>query len=226
MRLAFFGGSFDPPHRGHVALARLAKDRLLLDRVLVAPVGTQPLKREAAVVSFEDRVEMVRLAFAGEPGMEVSLIDAVRTNGQPNYTIDTVLELKRDLKTEDRLFCLMGADSFLTVGKWYRAVELLLACDFVVGSRPGFDLGRLAAALPENISVAAEDADFPGCLVLGLRGTGDGHSRLYLLPDLAEDVSATEVRAALSHRTSTPPGGRPVLNPAVARYIHEHGLYR
>ena len=72
MKLALFGGSFDPPHRGHVALARLAMDRLRLDRVLIAPVGTQPLKHETAA-SFEDRVEMVRLAFADEPGMEVSL---------------------------------------------------------------------------------------------------------------------------------------------------------
>ncbi|HEX3469903.1 MAG TPA: nicotinate (nicotinamide) nucleotide adenylyltransferase [Silvibacterium sp.] len=225
MRVALFGGTFDPSHRGHRALARLAKDRLHLDLVLIAPVGTQPLKQEATTASFEDRMEMARLAFANEPEMEVSLIDAPRTDGRANYTIDTVLELKRGLKAEDRLFCLMGADSFLTIGKWYRAAELLVACDFIVGSRLGFDLGRLATALPEKISVAAEEADLPGCLVLGLRGTGGGHSRLYLLPDLAEDVSATEVRAALSQGAHTAPGGRPVLDPAVARYIHEHRIY-
>src|SRR5271170_29244 len=123
MKVALFGGSFDPPHRGHAALARLAKDRLHLDRVLIAPVGTQPLKHEATAASFEDRVEMARLAFAGDPGMEVSLIDAARADGRPNYTIDTLAELKRDLGAEDELFCLMGADSFLTIGKWYRAAE-------------------------------------------------------------------------------------------------------
>lgn len=222
MKLALFGGSFDPPHRGHVALAGLAMDRLCLDRILIAPVGTQPLKHET-MASFEDRVEMVRLAFADEPGMEVSLLDALRKDGRPNYTIDTILELKRDLSAEDRLFCLMGADSFLTIGKWYRAAELLVTCDFVVGSRPGFDLGRLAAALPESISVAAEEADLAGCLVLGLRGKGGGDSRLYLLPDLAEDVSATEVRATLSQGTGM--GAPRVLDPAVAKYIQEHRLY-
>ncbi|HTA87898.1 MAG TPA: nicotinate (nicotinamide) nucleotide adenylyltransferase [Silvibacterium sp.] len=222
MKLAFFGGSFDPPHRGHVALARLAMDRLRLDRVLIAPVGTQPLKHET-VASFEDRVEMVRLAFADEPGMEVSLVDSSRKDGRPNYTIDTILELKRDLSAADRLSCLMGADSFLTIGKWYRAAELLVTCDFIVGSRPGFDLGRLVAALPEGVSVATEEADLPGCLVLGLRGIGGGDSRLYLLPDLAEDVSATEVRTALSQGTII--DAPSVLDPAVAKYIRKRRLY-
>lgn len=222
MKLALFGGSFDPPHRGHVALARLAMDRLRLDRVLIAPVGTQPLKHET-VASFEDRVEMVRLAFADEPGMEVSLVDSSRKDGRPNYTIDTILELKRDLSAADRLSCLMGADSFLTIEKWYRAAELLVTCDFIVGSRPGFDLGRLVAALPEGVSVATEEADLPGCLVLGLRGIGGGDSRLYLLPDLAEDVSATEVRTALSQGTIR--GAPSVLDPAVVKYIRKRRLY-
>jgi nicotinate-nucleotide adenylyltransferase len=225
MKLALFGGSFDPPHRGHVALARLAMDRLRLDRVLVAPVGSQPLKQDATAAGFEDRVEMVRLAFAGGQGMEVSRIDAARDDGRPNYTIDTLLELKQGSGSGDSLFCLMGADSFLTIGKWYRAAELLMACDFIVGARPRFDLGRLAAALPENISVAAEDADPPGCLVLGLRGKNGGSSRLYLLPDLAEDVSATEVRAALSRSAGTDANIGRVLHPAVARYIQRHNLY-
>ena len=225
MKLALFGGSFDPPHRGHVALARLAMDRLCLDRVLVAPVGTQPLKHEATAASFEERVEMVRLAFADEPGMEVTRIDEARADGRPNYTIDTVLLLRQDLSAEDSVYCLMGADSFLTIGKWYRAAELLVSCDFIVGARPRFDLGRLAAALPESISVAAEDADLHGYLVLGLRGRSGGSSRLCLLADLAEDVSATEVRAALSRVAGPEANIGRVLNPSVAKYIQQHKLY-
>jgi nicotinate-nucleotide adenylyltransferase len=115
----------------------------------------------------------------------------------------------------------MGADSFLTIGKWYQATELLMACDFIVGARPGFDLGRLAAALPENIAVAAEEADAAGCLVLGMRNPAQKCSRLYLLPDLAEDVSATELRRTLQTGGET---GEAVA-PDVMRYIREHGLY-
>ena len=76
VRVAFFGGSFDPPHLGHLAVARAAQAGLRLDRVLFAPVGAQPLKPEGSTASFENRVEMTRLAIAGEEGFEISLADA------------------------------------------------------------------------------------------------------------------------------------------------------
>jgi nicotinate-nucleotide adenylyltransferase len=223
MKVALFGGSFDPPHQGHVALARLAIDRLHLDHVLMAPVGSQPLKQTSQPpASFEDRVEMVRLAIAGEPGLEASLIDAPRSDNRPNYTIHTIKRLKSELHPNDQLFCLMGADSFLTIGRWYRASELLMSCDFIVASRPGFDLSRIAAALPENIALASEenqDNDTQN-LVIGLRSTDHERSRLYLLPDLAEEVSATEIRTELAE------GQSKGLASAVATYIAEHHLYR
>lgn len=225
MKVALFGGSFDPPHQGHVALARLAIDRLHLDRVLMAPVGSQPLKQAAQPpASFEDRVEMVRLAVAGEPNLEASLIDAPRSDGRPNYTIHAIKRLKCELHPSDDLFCLMGADSFLTIGRWYRASELLMSCDFIVASRPGFDLSRIAAALPENIALASEEhpdaSNTTHTLVIGLRNDGGERSRLYLLPDLAEEVSATEIRSELAAGQSSG------LAPAVAAYIAEHRLYR
>lgn len=229
MKVALFGGTFDPPHQGHVALARLAIDRLHFDRILMAPVGTQPLKQASQPpASFADRTEMVRLAISGEPGLEVSLIDAPRADGRPNYTIHTVKKLRQDLDPGDKLFCLMGADSFLTISRWYRASELLMSCDFIVASRPGFDLSRIAAALPENIALAAEenpaqnpdDNSDKGSLVIGLRNDSGERSRLYLLPDLAEEVSATEIRAEIAA------GNTRGLAPAVAAYITEHCLYR
>lgn len=221
MRIGLFGGSFDPPHRGHVALARLAMERMRLDRVLLAPVGVQPLKRDRAQASFDDRVAMTRLAIEGEPGLEVSLIDAPRSNGRPNYTIDTVRALRNAIAPEDQPFCLMGADSFLSVGKWHRAPDLLLECDFIVASRPGFELNRIAAALPPSISVGSCDAQPGDNLVLCLRGGGGRESRLYLLPDLQEPASATGIRASLE-RGATPRGE---LDPAVAGYIRRHQLY-
>jgi nicotinate-nucleotide adenylyltransferase len=221
MKVGFFGGSFDPPHRGHIALARLALERLGLDRLLIAPVGKQPLKGdEAASSPYEDRVAMVRLAIAGEPGMEVSLVDAPRPNEQPNYTVDTVRSLQQTIGVEDALYCLMGADSFLTIGNWRQSKELLVSCDFVVGSRPGFDLKRIAAALPSGISLSAGLGSIPGCPVVSLRSEDGAHSCLYLLPDLAEDVSATEIRSELRARVPAE------VNPAVADYIAAHGLYR
>jgi nicotinate-nucleotide adenylyltransferase len=222
MRIGFFGGSFDPPHRGHIALARLAMESVGLETVLFAPVGVQPLKRDRPQASFADRVTMTELAIAGEAGLELSLVDAPREDGRPNYTIDTVRGLKKTVAAGDKIFCLMGADSFLSIGKWYRAADLLVACDFVVAARPGFDLGKIAAALPASISVASCDAQSGESLVLCLHGAGSGESRLYLLPDLEEPASASRIRESLE-RGAEP---RWELDPAVAAYIREHGLYR
>ena len=226
MKVALFGGSFDPPHRGHVALARLAASRLHLDRILVAPVGLQPLKQDTASAGFEDRVAMAHLAFAGLPFAEISRADAPRPDGRPNYTLDAVLALKRTLPGQDTLFCLLGADSWLTIGKWYRAAELLMACNFIVGARPGFDLAGISSALPAGIRASAWQGDAPGYRLLPLTDPAGRRSSLYLLPDLAEDVSATEVRAALSHHAQPPSGANAVLDPGVANYIRAHGLYR
>ncbi len=221
MRIGLFGGSFDPPHRGHIALARLAMESVGLDRVLFAPVGVQPLKRDRPQATFADRVEMTALAIAGENGMELSQIDAPRGDGRPNYTIDTVRALRASLPADDPLFCLMGADSFLSIGKWHRSADLLVACNFVVAARPGFDLGRITSALPSSIAVASCN-EAGGDLVLCLHGASHRESRLYLLPHLQEPASATGIRQSLQQ------GAEPRwdLAPTVAAYIAEHGLYR
>jgi len=110
-RVAFFGGSFDPPHLGHLAVARAARAALGLDTVLFAPVGAQPLKPAGSSASFEDRVAMTRLAIDGEPGFELSLADAPKPDGSPNFTIDTLRLLRAQMPVDSRLFLLMGADS-------------------------------------------------------------------------------------------------------------------
>lgn len=224
MRVGLFGGTFDPPHRAHVTLARLARERLSLDRVLVAPVAAQPLKVGfSAPADFADRVSMTRMAFAGEKKTEVSLIDAERLHGAngPNYTIDTVSVLRAQLAPEDVLFFILGADSLLDIRRWHRASELLLACNFIAGARPGFRLHDAVAALPGGIHASPGQTNLPHTRVLDLTGPDDRTSQLYLLDDLDENVSATEIRAALRREAGAPR----VLNPAVAGYIRAHGLY-
>jgi nicotinate-nucleotide adenylyltransferase len=221
MRVALFGGSFDPPHRGHVALARLARERLSLDRVLVAPVAVQPLKQQTPPAGFADRVAMSRLAFAGQPGTEISLVDAPRSGGRSNYTIDALAILRGQLNPGDTLFCLIGADSFLTIGKWHRSADLLTACDFIVGARPGFDLGLAESALPGGVSAKPASTSLPQARLFELTAPDGRHSHLYLLTDLAEDVSATQIRSALRGES----GAAGILNPAVMEYIRAHRLY-
>jgi nicotinate-nucleotide adenylyltransferase len=221
MRIAFFGGTFDPPHCGHIAIARAAIRRLSLNEVLVAPVGAQPLKGGSAHSSFEDRLAMVRLAVAGEPGLVASSIDAPLANGQPNYTFDTLHRLRGQIQPSDTLFCLLGADSFLTLKSWHRCAELLVFCNFVVAGRPGFSLQDVHAALPIGVESAGEHVE-AGYTRLSLFGPSGQSSELFLLPDLDQDISATEIRAALAEG-STP---QTVLPFTVAEYIRSHGLYR
>jgi nicotinate-nucleotide adenylyltransferase len=221
MRIAFFGGTFDPPHCGHIAIACAAITRLALDQVLVAPVGTQPLKGDSAHSSFEDRLAMVRLAVAAETGLTASNIDAPLPDGQPNYTVDTLQRLRSQLQPTDVLFCLLGADSFLTVRRWHQCAELLLFCDFIVAGRPGFSLEQINAALPKGVVNTGEhrQAAFTRYTLSGPAGQSSG---LFLLPDLDQDISATEIRGALAEGAEQ----QTVLAPAVAEYIRSHGLYR
>jgi nicotinate-nucleotide adenylyltransferase len=221
MRIALFGGTFDPPHSGHIAIAKAAVLRLNLDQVLVAPVATQPLKGGSGHSSYEDRLAMVRLAVAGDPGLTASDVDAPLPGGEPNYTFDTLRRLRARLPATDVLFCLLGADSFLTVRQWHQCADLLLFCDFIVGGRPGFSLEQINAALPAGVRNVGEHRE-AGFTRFALAGPDGQSSGLFLLPDLNQDISATEIRAALAS------GEEPqtVLAPAVAQYIRSHGLYR
>jgi nicotinate-nucleotide adenylyltransferase len=221
MRIAFFGGTFDPPHRGHIAIARAAITRLALDQVLVAPVATQPLKGGSGHSSFEDRLAMVRLAVAGEPGLVASDVDAPLPGSRPNYTIDTLRRLRKHLQPTDELFFLLGADSFLTLRRWHNCTELLLFCNFIVAGRPGFSLEQFNAALPKGVQNTGE-ARAAGFTRFTLAGPSGQSTELFLLADLDQDISATEIRAALAEGSEL----ETVLAPSVAEYIRSHGLYR
>src|SRR5580698_4252134 len=94
MRVALFGGSFDPPHHGHIAIATAAADVFDLDTVLFAPVGRQPLKTDGASASFADRLAMVELACGSDGRFADSDLDTPRDDGRPNYTVDTLASLQ------------------------------------------------------------------------------------------------------------------------------------
>jgi nicotinate-nucleotide adenylyltransferase len=244
MRIAFFGGSFDPPHLGHIAIAHAAMARLPLDRVLVAPAATQPLKNHESQTPYAERLAMVRLAVQGDPRLEACLLDGPRPDGRPNYTLDTLIDVEATLEPDDQLFCLIGADALSNLRHWHRAAELLVFCDFIVASRPGFSLEQIASFLPDGV-VARETRLEPGApppsmskgtvsrsatrtdqgldlSQIRLTGPGGHESTLFMLSGLEEDISATEIRAALHDGAET----KRLLAPDVAQFIREHGLYR
>jgi nicotinate-nucleotide adenylyltransferase len=232
-RVAFFGGSFDPPHCGHLAIARAAQQALQLDRVLFAPVGLQPLKLNGSSASFEDRVAMTRLAIANNAAFELSLADVPDpAQSQPNFTIDTLTRLRQTLPAGAELFLLLGADSFLTLHHWHRAVEIPFIANLIVASRPGQNLSNLPSSLPATIAATELPAADPEhCRYYRLQrqhAGGDQSAELYVLPNLYYDVSATQIRSQIQNQPDPAQVGRtspPPLADVVLAYIREHHLY-
>jgi nicotinate-nucleotide adenylyltransferase len=229
-RVAFFGGSFDPPHLGHVAVAREARAALQLDEVLFAPVGLQPLKMSPGDLgthaSFQDRVAMTRLAIGDDPSFSVSLADAPNASGRPNYTIDTLTRLRATLGKDAMLFLLLGADAFRLLPRWRRAPEVPFVARLIIVSRPGEDLSNLGKFLPAGLALnpisGAEKAAAPR--VYEIQNCAAVKSTVYVLPDLRYDVSATQLREQVHSRD-----GKLIpelLDPAVLEYIRSHGLYQ
>jgi nicotinate-nucleotide adenylyltransferase len=239
MNIGLFGGSFDPIHRGHVALAQAAASRYSLRQVLFVPANVPPHKQKHPLTAFIHRYAMVALATQDERAFVPSLLEAaaeLRSAGQPgaavptsgvpasggvNYSIDTVRRLKQTLKKSDRLFFLIGIDAFRDVATWREARGLLAECDFIVASRPGFSLRDVAESLPEDLRPpAAVTRPFhkqPAKGDLVLPGV-----TLHLLEGVHQSASATAIRAAAAR-------GKPLarwLDPRVADYVRKHGLYR
>jgi len=233
-RIAFFGGTFDPPHLGHLGVARAAREALGLDSVLFAPVGTQPLKPQGAVAGFEDRLAMTRLAIAAEPGFTISLADAPKSSGAPNYTLETLLALRAQLPPLSTIFCLMGADSFAGFSRWHRSAEIPFLAPLIVASRPGESLNNLDSALPPGLVLeAAPEPDTVESEVALrryiLRNPAGDQAPFYLLPGLHIEISASLIRDLI--RAQTPPSAaarkpEPALLPTpVLEYILAHNLY-
>jgi len=235
-RVAFFGGSFDPPHQGHLAIARAAQSALGLDTVLFAPVGAQPLKPQGATASFADRLAMTKLAIAGQPEFTISLVDApaqgqVKPNYTPNYTIDTLRRLRAEISPDAQLFCLIGADSFVGLRTWHRGAEIPIAASLIVASRPGQQLEDLASALPVGLSLEAGTGTgaSSGSIEIRtytVRNAAGATAQLFLLPGLHIDISASEIRNQVRAALGSLPAGHDLLPDSVVRYIAEHGLYR
>ncbi len=128
-RVGFFGGTFDPPHRGHLEPARCAAAALGLDAVVFVPAGSPPHKQGEPVTSFGHRFAMAVLATRDEPGFLVSDLEAARRG--PTYTVDSVPLLCRAWPAEQAFF-ILGSDSFVQITTWHRWVELVDLIHLVV----------------------------------------------------------------------------------------------
>jgi len=134
MRVGVLGGTFDPVHRGHLALACAARDELALDEVLFVAAG-QPWRKAGRIVApAEDRLAMLRLALEGEPAFRVETLELDRPG--PSYTADT-LEALRAARPDDELFCILGEDALADLPNWVRPERILELSTLVVARREG-----------------------------------------------------------------------------------------
>ncbi len=201
-RIGVLGGTFDPPHVGHVALAHEAARRFKLDKVLLIPTGNPHFKQDYHVTDAPMRAEMLRLAFAddldtgGATTFEVDLSEVERDG--ITYSVDTFEELHRTYPDAD-LFFIMGSDSARHVMTWYEAPRLAGLCTLLVGTRPGCVREEVEAAhAASDIDFSVEYFDFS-----------------------APDISSSDLRERISHGRSV----EGLIPSAVITYIEEHRLY-
>lgn len=210
-RIGVLGGTFDPVHLGHLAVARVATDALHLDGVRFIPSHVPP-HRPGAHASAADRLAMTALAIEGTPGWSVSDIEITREG--PSYTYDTLMAVAAAGRLAAWQICfLIGTDAFAEIATWSRYPAVLDLANFVVVARPGFGIDQLRARVP----ALADRMTTPQAL----DGAPGGATRIVLLEAATPDVSSTAIRAqaargeSLDHLVSAP----------VARYIRAHGLY-
>jgi nicotinate-nucleotide adenylyltransferase len=229
VNLAFFGGTFDPIHRGHIVVAEAATKRFELGKVLFVPAELPPHKQKQSFTSFPHRMAMVALATAGHPTFIPSDIESrlYADNGKPNYSLETTRHIQSSLRKADKLYFLIGIDAFLEIATWHKPTDLLRECEFIVANRPGYSLGDIAAALPEELRPRPEVLKAAGKGGAGLAQAGAVMAfsgvTLHLLEDVSEKVSSTQLRSSAASTGRRLEG---LVGEGVAEYIRKTRLYR
>ncbi|MFH1746020.1 MAG: nicotinate-nucleotide adenylyltransferase [Planctomycetota bacterium] len=200
-RELLFGGSFDPIHVGHLIVSRFVAEQLEIDRVVLIPGANPPHKLNQVLAPAEDRLAMCRLAVADDPSFAVS--DWEIRQGSITYTLHTVRHFLRSDPANTELYWLVGMDSLVELGTWYRVGELVELCTVVTAGRPGFeepDLSGLAGPL------SAEQIE---------------RLRRSVVESPLVDVSSTDIRQRVRAGKSI----RYLVPEAVRAYVGECGLY-
>jgi nicotinate-nucleotide adenylyltransferase len=201
-RIALFGGSFDPIHRGHTGVAKAAAEQIRAEKVILIPAKCSPLKRLSPHASDEDRLNMVTLATAGDEAFGVG--DCELERPAPSFTIDTVRLFQREYGPETTIHWLLGADSVKDLVHWYKIEELIDECNLTTMQRAGYpppDFDRFEPLWgPQRIAKLKHN----------------------VVPTPLIDASSTEVRRRLAAHEDV----STMLHPEVVAYIREHRLYQ
>jgi nicotinate-nucleotide adenylyltransferase len=214
MRIGLFGGTFDPIHWGHLRSAEEVGETFGLDQIFFIPAAIPPHKRGQTATPARDRMQMVRLAVAGNPRFSVSTVEIARTG--VSYSIDTIREFAAKKRRGDTLFFIIGLDAFREIGSWKNYAELFPLCNFIATSRPGSK---------ERDPLRGTGVAVKRLFCYDLKQKNYRHrsgTRIYFieLTDIA--ISASEVRELVRQRKSI----RYLVPSSVAKYIKRRGLYR
>lgn len=212
-RVGILGGTFDPVHMGHLAIAAAARERFALDTVLFIPAASPPHKLRSPLALFGDRVAMLRLALAGQAGFAISEMERDRPG--PSYSIDTLKELRQQLGEGVRLFFCIGMDAFREITSWKEYAGLFRYAEFLVVERPDGGGVGLADFIAIELPFFRQEGE--GCWV-----QEEGRGRIHALAMASIVVSSSRIRQRIAHGEAIAD-----LVPApVAAYIRLHGLYR
>jgi nicotinate-nucleotide adenylyltransferase len=208
--VGIFGGTFDPVHLGHLELANYAAQYCKLDEIVFIPTAAPPHKIGISITSFQDRVEMLKLAIAGKDTFSISTIEKQLT--PPSYTIDTLrLFIDDEQKDNNDYYFIIGVDAFLEISTWKRATEVLRRIHFIVAARKGYNHQRFC--------------DFMGDLQYQTIGSywyhKDSLKKVYYLDREIQEISSSAIRKDIARKIPS----EQFLSPAVYDYIKRHSLY-
>jgi nicotinate-nucleotide adenylyltransferase len=221
-RIALYGGTFDPVHVGHIAVAHGLSKLFALDEVLFIPAALAPHKRESKVTPAFHRYAMLALATQDEPLMRVSTIE-LDAPGRP-YTFETLVQVQESMGSEAQLFFVMGADSWMEITTWREWERVLTLTNHIVVARPGYewDASHITPAIRERIvDLRGADADAER---MAQEIDGSDHAKIYITDAVNMDVSATMIRRAVREGQDT--DWLRLVTTSVADYIRKYGLYR
>lgn len=180
-RIVVYGGTFDPFHNGHLAVARCLRDDLAADIVVIVPAGRPWLRTSPPVASAEDRLRMAQLATQGETGIEVSDVDVVRAG--TTYSIDTIDDLRGMYGDQHEYFLALGSDAVAELHRWHRYEDLVDACTIAVVQRPGSELSPALRLPSETVLVEGPMVDIRASVLRAMYASTEPTSAAKFVPD-------------------------------------------
>lgn len=197
--IGILGGTFDPFHYGHLSIAKAAMEEFNLKKVILLPTKVQPFKIGRQITDKEHRLKMAEIVASENNGFVVSALEA--DNNKVSYTYNTLTMLKKEFPN-DKIYFIMGTDSFFSLESWYKGKELLRDFAFIIGTRSGYD--RSITVEKMKLYQAEYGAD------------------INLLNNEVLNISSTEIKNRIKDEKSI----GDLVPEKIEEYIHEHRLYK